>query len=1045
MRKWIFFLALMGTACVSWGQFTDVDFKVYDFDEGLSHRNVFKVQQDSLGFIWAATINGLNRFDGYQFVQYSSRHSDNYIPSDVITDLFVDEKNRLWMAHPDQLSILDIESNTVDTLWIKEGDFVRRESQVPYHMVMDDQERLWMDVYDEKTAVTSLQLLHQDEHLSELIPLEGQYTGRAMVKNGSQVFLAAFENELWQFNREGELVDKFHLSSGPGTRIVELQILDNELWVLTISGKIYRFDPEKATFLPHPINTQLPSKLTAGCFLVEENGDIWVGGQGVLWHFDARSERLIDYDAPIRQIVKNTCSYRQVFKDQMDVIWVASNFGLIKIVQSDNLFTHYLSGGSEYCSNVYCSTRGIAEDEDKNIYISYYNSIHVLDPFTNSLRLLFPANDYFNYPFGLTYHKGALWTGNGWRIDLETLDIDTIFKKPNIDLGTVIPDRDGELWFGYLHWLYRYDVDNEILSEFEDQQGKWDTLDGEISYLYQGKTNDYLWISTLNNGLYKVSKTEGRLARYYQGSESSPPLAHNKVNATYEDKHGRLWIATGDGLHMLDIAADTMARYTSEHGLPNNFINGLLSEGDSVMWVSTDNGLCRFSLQKSGCLNFFQQDGLSSNEFNRISFFKAGDGRMYFGGLDGVNAFYPGSQFLEKKEERQEAELIFTNFTKYDGAKDSLYTRNHGLSDLVRVVLSPYDKIFSFSFALADFRQPLDNQFSYILEDYDQDWSEASSINLVRYHNIPAGEYTFRVRARSGRDEWNRQELRISLKVQEAFYRTWWFWGLCASLLMGLIYGIMRYRIHLVKEREHKLEEQVRIRTEELQKEKQLSEELLLNILPEDTAEELKKYGTAKAKRHEEVTVMFSDFKGFTKISNQLEPEQLVAEIDLCFSAFDEIMEKYKLEKIKTIGDAYLCVGGIAVKAPGEASRVVEAAIDIQAYMEELAQEKMASGETYFEARIGIHTGPVVAGIVGIKKFAYDIWGDTVNIASRLESNGQVGRVNISETTYQRIKDYFECSYHGNFELHDNESVKMYFVERYVGKDQRPLPPSTRS
>ena len=426
--------------------------------------------------------------------------------------------------------------------------------------------------------------------------------------------------------------------------------------------------------------------------------------------------------------------------------------------------------------------------------------------------------------------------------------------------------------------------------------------------------------------------------------------------------------------------------------------------------------------------------GLSSNEFNRISFYKARDGRMYFGGLNGVNAFYPSRRFLAQRDEQEEAKLLFTAFSKYDSDQDSIYVLNHGLDNDETMLLSPWDRFFTFSFALGDYRAPRENQFSYILEGYDENWSTPSSLNLVRYNNIPAGTYTFRARAIAGKGEFYNDELQLKLKIRQAYYQTWWFWLGIALLTLGVVYGFLRYRIYRIEQREKALEKLVKERTQELEIEKQKSEELLLNILPADTAEELKKYGTAKAKRHELVTVMFSDFKGFTKISEQLEPEDLVAEIDFCFRAFDEIMDKHSLEKIKTVGDAYLCVGGISnMDDTEEAIRVVKAALEIQEFLKAISLEKKLNQHPYFEARIGIHTGPVVAGIVGIKKFAYDIWGDTVNVASRMETHGVAGRVNISGTTHGLVQHRFQCTFHDQFTEKDHENIDMYFVDHFLG------------
>lgn len=217
-------------------------------------------------------------------------------------------------------------------------------------------------------------------------------------------------------------------------------------------------------------------------------------------------------------------------------------------------------------------------------------------------------------------------------------------------------------------------------------------------------------------------------------------------------------------------------------------------------------------------------------------------------------------------------------------------------------------------------------------------------------------------------------------------------------------------------------------RTKEIiEHEKERSEKLLLNILPEETAQELKEKGKVAAKRFESATILFTDFKAFTKYSENLSPVDLVKSIDFYFSKFDEIIEKYDLEKIKTIGDAYFCVGGVPNISKDHPQKIAAAALEIVDFVN-AAKDSIDDHLTAFDIRLGINTGPVVAGVVGTKKFAYDIWGDTVNIASRMESSSETGRINISENTYQLIKDEFNCEYRGEFEVKNKGKMKMYYL-----------------
>lgn len=209
-----------------------------------------------------------------------------------------------------------------------------------------------------------------------------------------------------------------------------------------------------------------------------------------------------------------------------------------------------------------------------------------------------------------------------------------------------------------------------------------------------------------------------------------------------------------------------------------------------------------------------------------------------------------------------------------------------------------------------------------------------------------------------------------------------------------------------------------------IKKEKYRSEELLLNILPEEIANELKIHGKVKAHRFNSATVLFTDFKSFSSMAENISPEQLVESIDYYFKEFDSIIDKYDLEKIKTIGDSYMCVGGIPIENADHALSVVKAAKEMMAFTLQPKPDHIKN----FEMRIGIHTGPIVAGIVGVKKWQYDIWGDTVNIASRMETNSQEGKINLSETTFQLIRDEFECQYRGSIEVKNRGVWEMYFL-----------------
>lgn len=222
---------------------------------------------------------------------------------------------------------------------------------------------------------------------------------------------------------------------------------------------------------------------------------------------------------------------------------------------------------------------------------------------------------------------------------------------------------------------------------------------------------------------------------------------------------------------------------------------------------------------------------------------------------------------------------------------------------------------------------------------------------------------------------------------------------------------------------------QARIDLENLKEEKKRADSLLLNILPEEIANELKQFGRSYARNHEEVTILYADIKGFTAIAETLSAQELVTQLDECFRAFDKIVDKHGLEKIRTIGDAYVCACGLPKPVPDNAVRTVRAALDMVTFIKGFGMTRQIQDLPAFEFRVGIHTGPVITGVVGLKKFTYDIWGDSVTMAARMEQHGEAGKINISGSTYQLVKDKFKCVHRGKIEAKNKGEVDMYFVE----------------
>tara|TARA_R110000850_G_scaffold150497_1_gene273303 strand:- start:222972 stop:224777 length:1806 start_codon:yes stop_codon:yes gene_type:complete len=318
------------------------------------------------------------------------------------------------------------------------------------------------------------------------------------------------------------------------------------------------------------------------------------------------------------------------------------------------------------------------------------------------------------------------------------------------------------------------------------------------------------------------------------------------------------------------------------------------------------------------------------------------------------------------------------------------------------------EQISDANFTLSELYETAGNQEASLKHYKEYITYRDSVINLENVQQIADLRTNFEV---------SKKQIEVDLLEQKRKNQRIVTYAIAIVLVFIAILAILWYRRYLFIRKTKKI----------IEEERDKSDRLLLNILPEDTANELKLFGKVKAKKHDFVTVLFTDFKGFTSYSENLSPETLVETVDFYFSKFDTIIEKHGLEKIKTIGDAYMCAGGLNKTEDDHAYKMVLAAKEITDFVEE-TKNNIAVNDLTFDIRIGINSGPVVAGVVGSKKFAYDIWGDTVNVAARMESMSEPGKINVSEGTYELIKDSWTCEYRGEIEVKNRGKLKMYFV-----------------
>jgi len=334
-----------------------------------------------------------------------------------------------------------------------------------------------------------------------------------------------------------------------------------------------------------------------------------------------------------------------------------------------------------------------------------------------------------------------------------------------------------------------------------------------------------------------------------------------------------------------------------------------------------------------------------------------------------------------------------------------------------------FDNLVEFYLAGLEFQSVPEPSFRYKLIPNNEEWSPWDNNRNVAFNNLKHGDYSIYAQAR---DLYGRVSEPVVAKftIPPPFYSTWYAYSIYGLLFLLALFLIRKWRLLGYQQAESRVSLRMQRKLDDLALEKEKSDKLVAEILPEKTARQIKSSGKAKWDKYERATVLFSDIQGFTQIAEKMNPEVLIDELDKFFFHFDSVVEKYNIEKIKTIGDAYMAAGGIPEKNSTNPVEVVLAAIEMQSYMQHLKTSKA----DIWDLRIGIHTGPVIAGVVGHKKVSYDIWGDTVNTASRMESSGTAGKVNISAITYGMVKEYFICEYRGKLPVKYKGNIDMYYV-----------------
>ncbi|NLA25324.1 MAG: HD domain-containing protein, partial [Bacteroidales bacterium] len=557
--------------------------------------------------------------------------------------------------------------------------------------------------------------------------------------------------------------------------------------------------------------------------------------------------------------------------------------------------------------------------------------------------------------------------------------------------------------------------------------GTIEDLDYELRTIVEDKESKTVWLGSNNDGLFKLN---------YENQNIYQPVItnFNESNGLPKDF---IWIDVYNIENGIIFSTQNgVFEYSNGEFIKNKIFENISKQGIEQFFPIYEKNLgniwfssvdTKTANRVTGYANIDNNNNLDihTSDFNSLhdvtveSIFCDKDSVIWFGSFDDLVRF----DISKRKQLNKNKKFLILKTNLVDSIENSLFDLMGNQKHIPSLKYSQNQIRFDFTALFYSSHKNI--EYKTILEGFQDDWSNWSNVNFKEFTYLPSGNYTFKVQARdvSGRVS---ETLEFHFSVMSPLLLRWWAFVFYFLILFSTIYLILKLNSLKHSADKLKLEKVVAERTDELIRQKEQTEKLVQRLLPEQTVEEIQKDGTAQSKRYDTVTVLFADIQGFTKIAEIVDANILVEYLNKIFTTFDSIIAKYEIDKIKTIGDAYMCAGGMRQNDRSTPVEVVLAALQMQDAINIVNKDFSID----FEIRIGIHTGPVIAGVVGGQKIEYDIWGDTVNIASRMESNGIVGKVNMSSATYQHVKDFFECEERGKTTVKYKGDLNMFLAHR---------------
>lgn len=801
----IIVLLLFGKAIVA----QQILFRNYSVEDGLKSNTVWSILQDRQGYMWFGTKNGLSRFDGYQFKTYQSdKDNPNSIGNNFVLDICEVDAKTFWIGTEKGVYIFNLETE-------KFSFFSPIREDAIYNIYKDKKGILWI-------ATHNSGLYRYDPSTK-------------MIRN---------------FRKTRDF-SRYSLSSNRIQRIAEDQ--DGYIWLAAYGGGVDRLDPSTFSVIRYSAeNSNLSSNQTIALY-VDLKGDLWIGTmQEGLNRWQKETGTIKNYKKSESGSIKDNI-VRSIFQSSPDKLYVGTERGLSVLDLSTDRFYNYEKQTSDIFSISDNAIYAISPDREGNIWVgTFFGGVNYFRDKGYTFEMYYPkvqpnsltgsavscfledepgkfwvgtedgglnyfdsfTGEFKRYPFltqqqALSYHNihalfkdrsGNIWIGtftgglnvynpkNG-KIKRYKNNPDDPTSLSGDIVYSIYEDRDGTIWVGAVTGLNKYNPETDSFVRINDMG----LASRRIYDIYEDE--DYnLWVATYDSGLIVYNKQSGKWDEFiqYDGGNS---LSSNKLTCLLDDRKGNLWIGTeGGGLNRLNLKERTIKVYGSAEGIEANVVYGILQDDRSNLWISTNNSLYRLDPKTGKAKHYAGWNQVQSKQFNYKAYYKASDGKLYFGGVKGFSAFYPDSV----GDINAKTKVTLTNFQLFNkdvaiGPTDSPLAKPINFTD--EVTLTHRQSVISFEYAALSYVDPKEIQYAYMMEGFDEDWNYVKDQRKATYTNLPAGKYLFKVKATNDNDNWDVAETSIQIVIKPPFYRTNLAYMIYLLLIAGSVVGMRSYII----------------------------------------------------------------------------------------------------------------------------------------------------------------------------------------------------------------------------------------------------------